>query len=321
MNRFFTGLVVVFAYVILFPATVPAGAITTAPGSFISVQLADSFRSPFGFSGGIINTADVSGSAVFGGGVGSGIGESFLSSEPDSSGHISFSTAAYQDFGIFGGAAAIDFATNRLGATQGVRVDALGQSLEVWTITGGVGQGFLHFGWLVSGSTLSTASFGGASDAFMTIDVATSFFPPLSPFGGNQGELNTGSIHGGGFYEATGNVGGPLAFVFGKPVTVRITSIVDVRTDSGGGDFLGGAIADFSHTATLSHIGVTDLFGNPVSDFEITASSGTQYDANGVHFSDTNGAVPEPSSIILWGIGTLFLTVVGLRRRRWARVM
>jgi RNA polymerase sigma factor (TIGR02999 family) len=50
-------------------------------------------------------------------------------------------------------------------------------------------------------------------------------------------------------------------------------------------------------------------------------ADGTQYDAAGVHFSDGNGAIPEPSSIILWGIGVLCLTVGRLRRRRRAGVM
>ncbi len=66
---------------------------------------------------------------------------------------------------------------------------------------------------------------------------------------------------------------------------------------------------------------MTDVFGNPISNFKITASSGTQYDANGVHFSETNGEVPEPSSVVLCAIGGLFLTIVSLRRRRFARVI
>jgi hypothetical protein len=64
--------------------------------------------------------------------------------------------------------------------------------------------------------------------------------------------------------------------------------------------FIGGALADFSHTETLSSIGVTNAFGNPINNFQITASSGTHYDANGVQLAS---AVPEPSSIILCAVG------------------
>jgi hypothetical protein len=283
--------------------------------------LADTYGNQFGHSGGIINVADVPGSVVFGGGVGSGIGESFGSNSADANGHTSFTTAAYQDFGIFGGLAAIDFGENRINAgPQSWRIEAFGVSQEQWTITGGVGQGFLHLGWLVSGSTLSMASFDGTSDAHMQIDVQTSYFPRLNDFVSNIGEAGA-SMHVGGFYPAL-NIDGQkgLPFIFGVPLTIKTTSLVQALTD-GINVFEGGATADFSHTETLSHVGVTDLFGNPISDFHITASSGTQYDANGVHFSETDGAVPEPSSIILWGIGGLFLTIGSLRRRRWSRVM
>src|SRR5262249_40406397 len=102
----------------------------------------------------------------------------------------------------------------------------------------------------------------------------------------------------------------------------RITSIVEVSTGiDGEGAFQGKAIADFSHTETLSHIGVTDRFGNPINNFHITASSGTQYDESGVHLVPANGAIPEPSSMGLGATGALVLSTGCLWRRRRARVI
>jgi hypothetical protein len=312
MKTFFTGAAVVLTFVLLSPATTPAGVTS------LSVQLLDGFPDRFSANNSIIDTAVIPGSAVFGGGVGSGTGESFGFNFADTNGHISFFAAAYQDFGIFGGEASVDFAANGIGATDGELAEAVGVSHEDWTITGGVGQGFLNLGWTVSGATSSGATQGGESDARMQIDVLTAYFPRLNDFVSNTGEVGA-SMLGGGFYPAVNLAFAPhgLPFIFGEPLSITTTSLVHARTGySGIGDFLGSAIADFSHTETLSHVGVTDLFGNPISDFHITASSGTQYDANGVHFSDdTQAAVPEPSSMILWGIGGLFL-VIGSRRRR-----
>jgi hypothetical protein len=321
MNRF-TGLVVVWCFVLLSPASAAAGIIIVKTGTSISAETAFTVSNKFGVSGGTIDDPGRSGAEVFPGG--SGAGSEFLANDSDALHHEVIFAGAYQNWGIFGGDAGVDIRADLGNFAEGWRADAQGVSVEDWTITGGTGVGFLKLGFQLTGSITSGSSLGDQfAGATISISVQTNAFPPGGQ--GQAGGMSAGGFHGNGLYETDFNWGGPLAFTFGIPVTVRITSTIDAFTSGNTNGFTGTAVADFAHTSTLSHIGVTDLFGNPVSNFEITASSGTQYDANGVHFSDTNGAVPEPSAIVLWGIGGLCLTIVSLRRHRrsghQARVM
>jgi hypothetical protein len=84
---------------------------------------------------------------------------------------------------------------------------------------------------------------------------------------------------------------------------------------SGNGAGFTTSLSDFSNTLTF-------VEGAPVFDLPAgyTASSLEAGIVNN-RFTPADGAavVPEPSSIILWGIGGLFLTIGSLRRRRRAR--
>lgn len=93
-----------------------------------------------------------------------------------------------------------------------------------------------------------------------------------------------------------------IPIVFGQAVDIsfQMNTVLNVY------DFTAGssAVADYAHSSMLTGIDIKDANGNPVSNFSISSSSGTQYTPNGV--------VPEPNAIFLTAT---VIGAVGLRLR------
>jgi hypothetical protein len=219
----------------------------------------------------------------------------------------------YQDYGIFGGDAFVSV-NNRFPSglsSEGWESRATGVSEDTWTITGGVGQGRLTLGFSVSGSASSSGSFpvvGGSfsADAHMGINIFTDSL--------DHSVETTGPIYQAGVYQAD-RIPGALQFTFGVPFSVQITSFVSASTGYEGNlpSFAGIAQASFGHTATLSSVVVTDIFGDPISGTHVTASSGTIYP---LIPRDESSSVPEPGSLMIMLSGAIILAGCGWCRRR-----
>lgn len=248
------------------------------------------------------------GTAIIGGsGVGSGINVPFQS---DGFGtEVSASAAVLQDYGVFRGYAhyhKIDQHPDLFGGSYGA--NAWGSYEDTWTILGGNGQGRLQLTYTVTGDVSAdlfvaggkgTESAGGSLNISVSVDSVTG------------GAL---SLQTGGTYPIL--PGGPdaLLFTFGVPFKLGVIHGLSV----GGGydrldppDFFQlDAHASFEHTAILSGVAITDRFGNPITNFSITAESGTQYPL-------AVGAVPLPAAMLSFASAFAALSLV--RRRPFMR--
>jgi hypothetical protein len=166
----------------------------------------------------------------------------------------------------------------------------------------GSGPGFFQLLFHLSGSGFSTSSLieGGV------------FFSASAGSGGVS--VNSFAL---GFLP-TGDLQTPLApITFGVPFHIRTfleTSIEIVGAGTDPGPIDAGIF--YGHTAAITGVNVFDANGAPLRSFTILSDSGTDY----AH-PQSGSAVPEPSSIILWGIAALCLTIGSLRRRRRAGAM
>lgn len=95
----------------------------------------------------------------------------------------------------------------------------------------------------------------------------------------------------------------------GEYFNYRLLLATFARLQNSGGYQLTAAEADFARTLEVVGLSVKDSSGNAVA-FQIQADSGATYDSNGIN------AVPEPSSLLLVGVGvaTLALRVQATRR-------
>ena len=125
------------------------------------------------------------------------------------------------------------------------------------------------------------------------------------------GDVLDGFTLGAGVIAGTGQINTlALPMVFGTPFdfTLGILAVASPSTN-------GTTTTDFFASAQVTKIEAT-ANGQAVTDFSVTAGSGTPYDANGVVLAGP-GQVPEPSVLLLLGAGPVAL--VGARwvtRRR-----
>jgi len=248
---------------------------------------------------------------VGGSGVGSGINIPF--SVNAYGGELSATAEALQDYGIFHGYAAIhkrDPYANTFGGVY--RARAAGEVLDTWTFTNGVGTGLVNFAFTIDGGGSATFSIvDGQGDESAQADLAILLY--MSPANKPNQSATLCCVTSPGTYMLTPGIGNGIRFTYGEPLNVQLLTIV---TAGGGYDRLNppsfyelDAVAAFAHTAILSGIFVTDELGNAVTDFELTAASGTRYPLS------ANQPVPLPPAFGLLLIGLGIVRWIGLRLR------
>lgn len=220
---------------------------------------------PQGTGGGVI---------IGGSGVGSGFNVPF---RVNGGSELSASAAALQDYGVFRGYASYHLVDQGPDLFGGVyAANAFGTYTDSWTILGGSGFGRLHLTFTVSGGATAAAFVvdgTGTESASAGLDISVRL---NSVFGGALGALQTGGV-----YTLAPDGPDAMRFTFGVPFDLSVSHAVY----AGGGYnrlnppefFQFDANAGFQHTAILTGIAVTDLFGNPIASFSLSAQSGTQY--------------------------------------------
>jgi len=184
--------------------------------------------------------------------------------------------SAHASFGSLGASA--------FGASGGAGASANSSFIDMITITGGTGRG--------------TYSFDASLDATFVGDGGSLTF--------RMGSISETVTRSGGVVSET-IASAPRSFIFGVPF--QFTGSLDLFAVSlGGTDF---AEVDAAHTGkvVLGSFQVFDDGGAPVTGFQLTSQSGTDYNAA------PGGGVPEPAS---WALMILGAGLAGgaLRRRR-----
>jgi hypothetical protein len=179
--------------------------------------------------------------------------------------------------------------------------NAFGTFTDTWTLLGGSGFGRLYLTFTVSGGASAHAVVVGgngreSASAGLGITVSLN-----SVFGGAL------SPQTGGTYALVPDGLDAMRFVFGEPFDLTVVHSVSA---GGGYDrldppefFQFDANASFEHTAILTGIAVTDLFGNPIANFTLDAQSGTLYPLA------IPSAVPLPAGLWLLASGVVALNI------------
>ena len=259
---------------------------------------------------------------VIGGGViipgGSGVGSGFYVPfylNPNNGAEFSATAEALQDYGVFRGYASIHTKLSFANIYGGVyRAQAAGDMADTWTFTNGVGTGLLNLAFTIDGvTTASSVAVGGQGNQPAVADLSISLRASAN---GRSQTTSTCCVTSAGTYTLTPGTPGGIAFTYGEPFDVRLVTVVAAY---GGFDRLNApsfyqldATAAFQHTAVLSGIFVTDLLGNPVDNFVLTAASGTQYPLA------VQSPVPLPPSFVLL-LGGLGVVGIAVRQRRRIR--
>jgi hypothetical protein len=217
-------------------------------------------------------------------------------------------------------------------ASGDAKYGALKASISANASANGVQPRFILFSFADYADAYTFGTPGGRSGtAYLTFTIDGSGFGPpgnqiviggvhATTYGSFQSGL-FGSAETGHFLDATDVsatatfTSDPIPFIAGVPVNVEAILGAELElycvdafpVGFGCGSWSGGAFSDFSHTATLTGITLVDSSGNPITDFTVSAASGTPLDANGVV------AAPEPMTLCLLGTGLLWIR--RMRRR------
>lgn len=144
---------------------------------------------------------------------------------------------------------------------------------DTYTISGGTGSGVVNFSFAVTGTASRTPG-AGAGALFQYVPVVAG---------------NEDFGHAMDYTVIDGAATVPVPFTFDEvnEFVIYFYALAQVFSWRDGAS----AVADYSHTAILDRISVSDSFGADVPNFSIAAGSGTHYSANGV--------LPEPSTSLL----------------------
>ena len=132
----------------------------------------------------------------------------------------------------------------------------------------------------------------------------------------NSGIAGVISPQTGGTYVVNPVAPGAMNFTFGVPFNFGVTHALTAGGDYDRLDppdfYQLETNASFEHTAILTGLAITDLFGNPIANFSLTTQSGTQYPL-------IPSAVPLPAGLLLLTSGIAALRMLARRRRSWVR--
>jgi hypothetical protein len=254
------------------------------------------------------NAGGGGGVVIGGSGVGSGINIPFQTNSSNS--EFSASAAALQDYGIFRGYAHVHVTDQNPGIFGGgAGAQASGEFIEMLTINGGTGQGRLNLGFTLTGSgSANVFSSGGTGTTSGQADLAISV--RLNDVFGGAIVANRG-----GTYDLPPDGPNALLFTFGVPFKLSVVSVVSA---GGGYDrynppifFQADADASFEHTAILSSIAASDIFGNKIPNISLIAESGTHYPLT----APDPTVVPIPGGFPLFGFGAASIGLLGRRRK------
>jgi len=190
----------------------------------------------------------------------------------------------------------------------------------------GSGNGFMAFGFTYGGSlTVGNPINGGAGQTQVEVQIGNTsqeiFYAnlsgtsvavegeePLSGGGYAEGEPVPGCTTGSGTFTCTNAslTTSLLPITFGMPMTFDFGLLTAVQANDD------QTIDSDPPDISLTSIQVFNAAGQPLQNFSIQSGSGAVYGASGIESEPTNA--PEPSTLLLAGLG--LITAGTVRRRR-----